>query len=341
MKKLPITICTWDYDRVRPLIDGRVQVAGCDVNYLVLPPEECFYRAYVLHEFEVSEIGFSPYLIAHALKKSAYVALPVFLSRTFRHSAIYIRTDRGIGGPADLKGKVIGVVEYQQSAAMWCRGMLADDYGVRHDEIAWRQGGVNVPGRKEKFPLSVPAGFPLEPIPEGATLSAMLADGRLDGIISAEPPSCYRDGRTPVARLFEDFGAAERDYFTRTRIFPIMHALGIRNDVNRDHPWLAANVYQAFVEAKRLSDLDLFELRAPKIGLPWIVSHARETAALMGDDFWPYGVDASRHTLEVMARYSYEQGLTPRKVEVDELFAPFNNAKEEVPNENPARSRRQ
>jgi 4,5-dihydroxyphthalate decarboxylase len=326
MKKPSITIATWDYDRVRPIIDGRVPIEGCEVKYLVLPPEECFRRAYVLHEFDVSEIGFSPYLIAHALKQSPYVALPVFLSRSFRHSAIYIRTDRGISSPVELRGKTVGVVEYQMSAVMWCRGMLADDFGVQSADMIWRQGGVNVPGRKEKFPLNLPPDFPLAPIPAGLTLSAMLAGGRLDAVISAEPPSCYGDGHTTVARLFEDFEAMEREYFRRTKVFPIMHALGIRNDVYARYPWLAANLYQAFVEAKRLSELEFFESRALKIGLPWIGCHARQTKELMGQDFWPYGIDANRHTLEVMTRYSFDQGLAPRKLAVEELFAAGFNA---------------
>lgn len=319
---VPITIATWDYDRVRALMDGRVTVKACTVDYKVLPPEECFHRAYVLNEFEVSEIGFSPYLIAHARAMSPYVALPVFLSRMFRHSALYIRTDRGIRSPGDLKEKTIGVVEYQMSAVMWCRGMLADEYGLAPEDMIWRQGGVNAPGRKEKFPLNLPPGFPLEPIPEGETLSGMLADGRLDAVISAEPPSCYGAPEVPVARLFEDFESAERDYFRRTGVFPIMHALGVRKDVLDARPGIAESLFEAFLEAKRLSDLDLFELRALKVGLPWITSHARQTRKLMGEDFWPYGIEANRHTLEVMTRYSFEQGLSIRKLAVDELFAP-------------------
>ena len=318
---VPISIATWDYDRVRPLIDGRVTVKGCAVDYKVLPPEECFHRAYVLNEFDVSEIGFSPYLIAHSRGISPYVALPVFLSRMFRHSAFYIRTDRGIRSPGDFRGKTIGVVEYQMSAVMWCRGMLADEYGVAPDDMIWRQGGVNVPGRKEKFPLNLPPGFPLEPLPEGQTLSGMLSDGRLDAIISAEPPSCYGAPGAPVARLFENFEKAEQGYFRRTRVFPIMHALGVRNDVLEARPWIAERLCEAFIEAKRVSDLDLFEMRALKIGLPWITSHARQTQDIMGEDFWPYGIEPNRHTLEVMTRYSFEQGLSIRKLGVDELFA--------------------
>lgn len=321
MTKLNLTIAAWDYDRVRPILDGRVPIEGCEVEFLVLAPEECFRRAYGFHEFEVSEIGFGPYLIAYALKQNPYVALPVFLSRMFRHSSIYIRTDRGIRGPADLKGKTIGVGEYQMSAVMWCRGMLADNYGVQPADMIWRQGGINVPGRKEKFALNLPAEFPLKPILEGQTLNALLAAGDLDAVISPEPPSCYGDGRTPVVRMFEDYESAERDYYRQTKVFPIMHALGVRNDIHEKHPWLAANLYRAFAEAKRLSDLEFHELRALKIGLPWVASHAQKTSELMGTDFWPYGVKANRHTLEVMMRYSFDQGLASRKLAIEELFA--------------------
>ncbi len=321
MKKLRITIATWDYDRVRPIVDGRVPIEGCEVTYLILPPEECFHRAYLHGEFEVSEIGFSPYLIAVSRNDCNYVAVPVFLSRMFRHSAIYIRTDRGIRGPADLKGKRIGIVEYQMSAVMWPRGMLADDYHVQPADVQWRQGGLDVPGRKDKFPLNLPPGFPLEPIPEGQTLSAALENGQLDAVITPRAPSCYGDGKTPVARLFEDFETVEREYFKRTRVFPIMHALGVRSDIHERHPWLAASLCRAYEEAKRLSTADLFEFTALKIGLPWIVSHARDTRNLMGEDFWAYGVEANRHTLEVMTRYSFEQGLAVRKLDVEELFA--------------------
>lgn len=321
MKKLEITVATWDYDRVRPIMDGRVAIEGCEVNYLVLPNAECFHRAYIGREFEVSEIGFSPYLIAHSRDVCPYIAVPVFLSRMFRHSAIYIRNDRGIHTPADLKGKVIGVAEYQMSAVMWPRGMLSDEYGVQPSDVSWRQGGINVPGRKEKFPLNLPPGFPLAPIPAGSTLSGMLAAGELDAVFAPEPPTCYGDGRSPVVRLFEDFETVEREYYRRTKVFPIMHALGVRRDVHERHPWLATSLYKAFAEAKKLSTEDLFEFAALKVGLPWIASHARETSHLMGEDFWPYGIEPNRHTLEVMTRYSFEQGLAVRKLNVDELFA--------------------
>jgi 4,5-dihydroxyphthalate decarboxylase len=320
--KRSITISTWDYDRVRALIDGRVPVEGCDVNYIPLPPEECFHRTYLNREFEVAEIGFSPYLIALSRGTNDYVALPIFLSRMYRHSAIYIRTDRGIASAADLRDKRVGVPEYQMSAAMWARGMLHDDHGVAPEAMRWFQGGLEVPGRKDKFPLNVPPDFPLSPIPEEATLSGMLAAGELDALFSARAPSCYGAPGVPVARLYENFADAEREYARRTGIFPIMHALGVRRDVLESAPWLAIGLVKAFTEAKRLADEDLFEVTALKIGLPWIVDEALRTRKLLGHDFWPYGVAANRHTLETMARYSYSQGLATRLLRVDEMFAP-------------------
>ena len=322
MKRRPLTIACWDYDRVRAIIDGRVAVEGCEVNLVALPPEECFHRTYLNREFEVAEIGFSPYLIALSRGAPDYVALPVFLSRMYRHSAIYIRTDRGIAGPADLRGRRVGVPEFQMSAAMWARGMIQDDHGVRPADMQWFQGGLEVPGRKDKFPLDLPPGFPLAPLPEGATLSGMLADGRLDAVFSARAPSCYGAPGVPVSRLYEDYGTAEREWARRTGLFPIMHALGVRRDVLDADPWLAMSLYKAFAEAKRLADADLFEVTALKIGLPWIVDEAQRTRALLGEDFWPYGVEANRKTLETMARYSYEQGLATRLLAPEEMFAP-------------------
>ena len=246
MSRLSITVASWDYDRVRAISDGRVRVEGCDVNYLTMPVEECFERAFFHGEFEVAEIGFSPYLIALSRGEAPYVAVPAFLSRTFRHSAIYVRNDRGIERPQDLRGKRIGVPEYQMSAAMWVRGFLQDDFGIAAAEIEWVQAGLENAGRRDKFPLNLPKGFPLTTGGPGGTLSGMLAEGRLDAVISARPPSCFIAGHPNVRRLFPDYRSAERDYFVRTGLFPIMHAVGIRRDVAQQHPWLPASVYKAF-----------------------------------------------------------------------------------------------
>jgi 4,5-dihydroxyphthalate decarboxylase len=322
MALLPITIATWDYDRVRPLMDGRVRVEGCEVNYLPMTVEECFHRAYFHGEFDVAEIGFSPFQIALSRGMAPYVAVPAFLSRTFRHSSIYIRTDRGIAGPADLRGKRIGVPEYQQSAALWARGMLHDDFGIAAADMRWVQAGLESAGRRDKFPLNLPAGFPLEPAPDGQSLSALLAAGAIDAVISARAPSCFLEGHRDVGRLFPDYRAAEQQYFQRTRLFPVMHAVGVRNDLHAKHPWLAASVYKAFLQAKRIADAELAEVTALKIGLPWVTAELEATRAVMGQDFWSYGVPGNRHVLETMTRYSFEQGLAVRKLAVAELFAP-------------------
>jgi 4,5-dihydroxyphthalate decarboxylase len=287
-----------------------------------MPVEECFERAYFHGEFEVAEIGFSPYLIALSRGTPPYVAVPAFLSRMFRHSAVYIRNDRGIAGPADLKGKRIGVPEYQMSAVMWFRGYLQDEFGITARDIDWVQGGLENPGRREKFPLNLPPDFPLERAAEGETLSRMLADGALDAVMAARRPSCFVSGHPRVARLFPDYRAAERDYYRKTGIFPIMHAVGVRRDIHDKHPWLAASIYKAFAQAKKLADAEFAETTALKIGLPWVNAEYDETRALMGDDYWSYGLDArNRKTLDAMARYSFEQGLAVRLLSVDEMFA--------------------
>ncbi len=323
MSRLSITIASWDYDRVRALTDGRVRVEGCDANYVTMPVEELFERAFFHGEFEVAEIGFSPFLIALSRGPTPYVAVPVFLSRMFRHSAAYIRNDRGIEGPADLRGKRIGVPEYQMSAVMWFRGYLQDEFGIQPKDINWVQAGLENPGRRDKFPLNLPDGFPLTSRND-VSLSAMLADGELDGVISARRPSCFVSGHPKIRRLFPDYRAAERDYFRRTGIFPIMHALGIRRDIYDKNRWLAASLYKAFLKAKRLADAEFVETTALKIGLPWITAEYEATTKVMGQDFWSYGVDANRKTLAIMARYSYEQGLAVRLVDVDEMFAEGN-----------------
>jgi 4,5-dihydroxyphthalate decarboxylase len=323
MNRLPITIATWDYDRVRALTDGRVQVEGCDVNYITMPVEECFERAFFHGEFEVAELGFSPFLIALSRGLTPYVAVPVFLSRMFRHSAVYIRTDRGIDGPADLRGKTVGVPEYQMSAVLWLRGYLKDEFSIEPKDINWIQAGLENPGRRDKFPLNLPDGFPLISRND-VSLSNLLADGEIDCIMSARTPSCYVNGHPNVRRLFPDYRAAERDYYKKTGIFPIMHALGIRRDIYDHHKWLAASVYKAFLKAKQLADAEFYETTALKIGLPWVTAEYEATTAVMGSDFWSYGVEPNREILAKMARYSYEQGLAVREIPVDEMFAEGN-----------------
>jgi 4,5-dihydroxyphthalate decarboxylase len=321
MSRLPLTIATGDSDRVRALVDGRVSVEGCAVNHIVMNVEEVFHRSIRNREFDVVELGFSPYLIATSRDIRPYVAIPVFLSRTFRHSAIYIRTDRGIDSAAQLRGKRIGVPEYQQSAALWIRGFLKDEHGIACEDIRWVQGGLETAGRQENFPLNLPAGFPLERAAAGSTLAALLADGEIDAVFSARAPSSYLAGAPQIARLYPDFRAAEQAYYRRSGHFPIMHAVGIRADTLAAHPWLPASLMKAFALAKAHADEDLRETVALKIGLPWVAAEVEATERVMGTDFWPYGVEANRATLEAMSRYSFEQHLSGRPVAVEEMFA--------------------
>ncbi|MGA3125703.1 MAG: ABC transporter substrate-binding protein [Candidatus Korobacteraceae bacterium] len=327
MKKVEITIGTWDYDRVRPIMDGRVQVEGCEINFIKVSPEECFHRAWYYQDFDVSEIGLSGYIIATSRGTgiggvSPYVAIPAFLSRTFRCSGIYIRTDRGIEKPEDLKGKRVGVPEYQITAAIWSRGYLADEYGIKAEDINWVQGSMDNPGRKDKWPNNLPKGFPLQHLTGNQTINDLLQNGELDAFIGPRTPRCYRDGKTPVRRLFEDFETVEKAYYRKTHIFPIMHAVGIRRELYEKHPWLALNLYLAFSEAKRISQAELFETAALKIGLPWVVSSALSAQEVMGPDIFAYGVEASRPTLEAAIRYSVDQYMAVRPVTIEELFPP-------------------
>jgi 4,5-dihydroxyphthalate decarboxylase len=239
----------------------------------------------------------------------------------FRHSAIYVRADSGIREPADLRGRRVGIPEYQMTVGLWARGFLSDVYGVRAEDLKWRTGGLEVPGRKEKTPLRLPAGFDIELIPPDQTLSAMLADGGLDALISAIRPSCWRRSKN-VVRLFPNYREAEVNYFRETGIFPIMHFLGIRKDMVEKYAWLPASVLKAFDAAKEMCMVDLEEYGTLAVTVPWLIPELESTKELMGDDFWSYGIDSNRKVLDTMIRHAHEQGLITRKLAVEELFAP-------------------
>lgn len=320
MSLLPITMAFWDYDRVQALADGTVGIAGCDAVHLKMDIHDIFFRAIRNHEFDITEMSFSSYMMMAARGDPPYRAIPVFLSRMFRYSAIYIRTDRGINGPQDLKGREVGVPEYQVTAALVARGMLSDEFGVTAADIRWRTGGVEDPGRPEKVKLDLPDGIEVEPIPADKSLSGMLAAGEIDAVVAPLPPSCWLGRAGDVARLFPDFRELEKDYYRRTGVFPIMHVAAIRADLVEQHRWLAGNVFQAFDEAKNMALRDLGNFGAAKATLPWLAAEVAETQQLMGADYWPYGVERNRTSIETMTRWSFEQGLTPRKLDIEELF---------------------
>ena len=322
MPKLQISFASCPYDRLNPVINGRVPIEGCDINYITLPVEECFERAYFHREFDVAEIGFSPYLIALSRGVAPYVAVPAFLSRAFRHSAVYIRTDRGIVGPADLRGKRIGVPEYQITAVVWMRGMMEHQYGVPPTDIHWRSGGHEQAGREERTPLKPIPGLDLQTIPHDKTLVGMLRDGELDALFTARAPSSFLAGEAHIVRLFPNTRAAEVAYYKKTGYFPIMHLIGIRKSLTERYPWLATSVYKAFCEAKALAMINLRYVNALMVTLPWLEAETHETAAIMGEDFWKYGIAENRPEIEALTQYIHEQGLADRKVKVEELFHP-------------------
>jgi 4,5-dihydroxyphthalate decarboxylase len=317
--ELSLSVC--DYDRTRALFDGRAPIEGCDATAVALEPEESFHRAFKFQEFDVTEISMSSYLLSVARNDSHYIAIPAFVSRLFRHSSIYIRTDRGIKAPSDLKGRTIGLPEYQMTANVWVRGMLEDEYGVKPFDIKWRRGGLEEPGREERARIALPPDIDLKAVPADRSISDMLEKGEIDGLLSARAPRCFLRGSPNVGRLFPDYPAAEEAYFRKTGLFPIMHAVGIRRSLVEKYPWLAVNVYKAFLKAKALCMHELGQIGHLATTLPWPVYAYDRARALMGEDYWPYGALENKLPLETLARYSFRQGLSVRQVPLDEMFA--------------------
>jgi 4,5-dihydroxyphthalate decarboxylase len=321
MSQLQISIAMGDYDRNRALFDGRVQIDGCDPVYMLLSPEEMFFRAMRSRDFDITELSFSSYLVKHAQGDCPYIAVPVFLSRAFRHTSIYVRKDR-IRTPQDLKGKRVGIPEYQLTAIVWARSILQDDYGIRPEDVTWVRGGIDTPGRPEKIKLNLPAGVHVEAAPEGTTISQLLDAGEIDGFIAPRPPSGAALQNPHVGWLFDDPTAVAKDYYRRTGIFPIMHVVGIRKEIAAAHPWLPGAVFKAFNASKAAALELLADTSATKVTLPFVEEQLKAAKDLLGEDFWSYGVQANRNTLQAFLKHHHEQGLSSRLVEVDELFHP-------------------
>jgi 4,5-dihydroxyphthalate decarboxylase len=321
MSKLQLSVAVGDYDRTRPLIDGSVQIDGVDPIYMTLSPEEIFFRAFRSAEFDICELSLSSFTVKTALGESPYIGVPAFVSRAFRHTAIYVRTDR-VKRPEDLKGRKVGVPEYQLTANVWARAFLEEDFGVKPSDIHWIRGGIEVPGRPEKITLKLPSNIRLENAPDGATISGMLEAGEIDGFIAPRPPAFIERGHPDVGWLFPDPTAAAKDYYARTRIFPIMHLVGVRREIADKHPWLPAAVFKAFEQARGACLAKLSDTSATKVTLPFVEEQLKAARTLMGADFWSYGVPANRHVLEAFLRHHHAQGLSARQVGVDELFHP-------------------
>ena len=320
-KNLHLTVAVGDYEHVRDVMDGTVPVQGADLTVLRMPPEQAFYRFINHEEFDVSELSFAKAIAFASVGDPRFVLLPVFPSRVFRHSSIYVRRDAGLTRPEQLSGKRIGVPEWAQTAAVYSRGMLMHEHGVDLASVAWFQAGVNEAGRKEKARLKLPEGVTCTPVPD-ASLSQMLLDGRLDAVLSARAPDAYFQHPEQVTRLFADSRSAEQAYFAKTGIFPIMHALAMRREVYERNRWLARNLMNAFEEAKTRSLHRALDITASHFVLPWVADLARDAQAMLGQDFWPYGLQANRVTLDAFCQYAFEQGVAHRFVAADELFVP-------------------
>ena len=322
MSKLRLSVAMGDYDRTRPLADGGVPIDGVDPVFLSPTHEEIFFRAFRNEEFDICELSLSSFVIKVSNGDCPYVGIPAFPSRTFRHTSIYIRTDRGIRSAADLAGRRIGVPEYQLTAIVWARALLDELFGVKPSAVRWVRGGMEQASRAEKIKINLPPDIRLEDIPENATLNAMFEAGEIDALIAPRPPSCYRNKHPHVGLLFPDMTGPATEYYEKTRVFPIMHLIGVRRSLVGAHPWLPAVVLKAFEQAKTVAVARLEDFAALKVTLPFIEAHLKETRKLMGRDFWAYGIEPNRVTLENFLLHHHAQGLSQRLVQVSELFHP-------------------
>ena len=321
MAQLQLSVAMGDYDRTRALFDGRVQIDGVNPVYMALYPEEMFFRAMRSQDFDICELSFSSYTVKTASDTCPYVAVPVFLSRAFRHTSLYVRKDR-IRTPQDLKGRRIGLPEYQLSANVWARAILQDDYGVHPEDVTWVRGGIETPGRPEKIALKLPPGVRLENAPEGTTISELLDRGEIDGFMAPRPPSARALANPSIGWLFDDPTAVAKDYYRRTGIFPIMHVVGIRKTLCAQHPWLPMAVFKAFSQAKEAALEALSDTSATKVTLPFVEEQLKAARETMGQDYWSYGVGPNRATLEAFLHHHHAQGLSQRRMQVEEIFHP-------------------
>ena len=319
MSKLKLTIATSEYDHVTDIITGRVPVEGIDVNYLNFEVEEIFYRFVLNREWEVSEMSLAKFVAQVAGDRPDIMGLPIFPSRVFRLSNIYVRKDGGITKPEQLKGKKVGTPEWAQTASVYTRGYLVDDVGLKLSDIDWYQAGVNQPGRVEKVKINLPAGVKVTPVPD-KSLGQMLINGDVDAIMSAHPPQEYEKGHPNLTRLFPDYQKAEEEYYLRTKVFPIMHIIAIRKDVIEKNPWVSQNLFTAFEKAKNRAVYRAMEMTASRYPIPWGADIAEKRHKIFGNDFFPYGIENNRHTLEAFLKWTYEQGVAQKHLKVEDLF---------------------
>jgi len=316
MARLKLTLACGNYDRTRALLEGTVEPEGIDLNYLPMRPGETFWRMLNNEEFDASEMSLSSYTILRSQGDTRFIALPVFPSRIFRQSCVYVHSRAGIRKPQDLRGRRMGAADYQMTAAVWVRGFLQHDYEVMPEDLEW------VVGAPVRFGVSIPAGVRLQEIGPGQALDEMLDRGEIDALIGVTLPRPFLAGSPRVRRLFPNPRRVEADYHRRTGIFPIMHTFVLKTGLFEAEPWVAISLYKAFAQAKELNDRSLYDTDALKVSLPWLIDEIETSRRIFGKDIWAYSVDGSRPTLEALVQYLHEQGLTQRKMTVEELFVP-------------------
>lgn len=324
--KLPLKVAGYKFDRVAALVDGKVQVEGCDTTFEKAAIGDINTDVFSgAQTWDVTEIGLHPFMLAYANEGFRdYSLLPVFPLRTFRHKSIFIRTDRGIKKPEDLRGKKIATPGFSSTSLTWIRGMLQHEYGVKQEDIEWivsaKDSSADAAGKVSAQESMIPKGLNVTKGPAGQDESDLIESGHVDALFHAAEPRGFLQGDPKVGRLFSDYRTIERDYFAKTGIFPIMHTVAIRNSLVKANPWLPEAVFNAYSEAKTMMYQQLIKLGWANISLPWAAKELEETRALMGDNFWPYGIEANRKTLEALFQYSYEQGLARKKLKMEDLF---------------------
>jgi 4,5-dihydroxyphthalate decarboxylase len=321
VSRVPLTLAISEYDHVTDLVNGRVPIEGVDLTTLTLQVEEIFFRTFVYRDFDASEVSLAKFSSMISQGDNSLVGIPVFPSRVPRHSSIFVRRDGPVKKPADLVGRKVGLPEWAQTAAVYSRGMLAHQYGIDLASIDWVQAGVDEPGRVEKVKLNLPKGVKVTPRLD-SSLNAMLINGEIDAAFSAHPLPAFVEGHPNITRLFEDFLELEMNYVKETGIFPIMHAVAIRRELVERNPWLPMNLFKAFEEAKRRSMARIQAITTTAVPIPWCYEHAQRAKAIFGDDFFPYGIEANRKTLDAFLQYAFEQGVCHKRLAPEDLFAP-------------------
>jgi 4,5-dihydroxyphthalate decarboxylase len=321
MSALRLRFGCGEYDRTRPLTDGTVTAEGIEMDWeRVDVPHELFVRV-LDGEFDLAEFSLSGLTAAAARGDDRLIGIPVFTSRLFRHSFIFVNQDGPVTTPQDLIGKRVGIPDYTVTAAVWIRGMLQHDYGVAPNQIEWCLGGLDRPVPVRPLGYRLPSDVRIGPVPEGKALGQMLEDRELDAVISPGMPGVFKRRSPKVRRLFPDYRAVEEDYYRRTGIVPIMHTLAVRRSVYEENRWIARRLFDAFCAAKQHAMAELGETGAPKVTMTWLQDAIERERAVFGDDPWPYGLAANRKTIEAFTAYSYEQGLCENHVPGESLYA--------------------